>query len=332
MGRPWKLVSTAPLHLEGTRKFFPKGTEAEVVVIEPRTEDEAVEAVRDADVVIGDYTFEVPISRRVIDAMERCLLIQQPSTGFQQIDVDAAAERGIPVGNVQGANDSAVAEHTVMAGVALGRELAVVDRETRAGLWPQMRAYYEVFGKTWGIVGFGRIGRQVAQRLAGWGVEVIYHDAFRAPEDIETSLGATLVELDELLARSDFVSLHVPLAPSTTGLLSRERLAMMKASAYLINVSRGDVLDEPAMIDALQNGRLRGAALDVFAEEPLPAGHPLTTLENVILTPHTAGTVMEARIRVMKGAGANVARLVHGEPLIDIVNGVTPKPIPAELQ
>jgi glyoxylate reductase len=324
VARRWKLVSTAPLHLEGTRKFVPPDTDADVVVLDPRTEDAAVEAVRDADIVIGDYLFEVPISRRVIEAMQRCVLIQQPSAGYQQIDVKAAAERGIPVANVAGANDGAVAEHTVMVTAALMRQLVVVDRAVRAGGWPQMTPYFEVAGKTWGIVGFGRIGRQVAQRLTGWGTELLYYDAFRPSADVEAATGATFAELDELLARADIVSLHVPLAESTVGLISRARLALMKPSAYLVNLSRGDVVDEDALVDALRAERLRGAALDVFAEEPLPVGHPFTEMDNVILTPHTAGTVMEARIRLMKGAGANVARVIHGEPLIDIVNGVKP--------
>jgi glyoxylate reductase len=322
MSRRWKVVSTSPLPLDAVRRFVPKDAEADIVIVDPRTEDAAVEAVRGADIVIGDYVFQIPITRRVVEAMDACSLIQQPSTGYQQIDVEAAAERGIPVANVQGANDSAVAEHTVMVASALMRDIVAVDRETRAGEWPQMRPYYEIAGKTWGIVGFGRIGRHVARRLAGWDAEVIYHDAFRAPEDVEQALEATQVDLDELLARADVVSLHVPLAESTVGLLSAERLALMKPSAYLVNVSRGDVVDEDALVDALANGRLRGAALDVFAEEPLPAGHPLTKLDNVILTPHTAGTVVEARIRVMKAVAANVARVIKSESLVDVVNGV----------
>jgi glyoxylate reductase len=324
MARVWKVVSTSPLPLDAVRRFVPKDAEADITIVDPRTEDAAVEAVRGADIVIGDYVFQIPLTRRVIEAMDACTLIQQPSTGYQQIDVTAAAERGIPVANVQGANDSAVAEHTVMVAGALMRDIVAVDRETRAGEWPQMRPYYEIAGKTWGIVGFGRIGRHVARRLAGWDAEVIYHDAFRAPEDVEASLGVTHVELDELLTRADVVSLHVPLAESTTGLLSADRLGLMKKSAYLVNVSRGEVIDEAALVDALANGRLRGAALDVFAEEPLPAGHPLAELDNVILTPHTAGTVVEARIRVMKAVAANVGRLIKGEPLVDIVNGVKP--------
>jgi phosphoglycerate dehydrogenase-like enzyme len=319
----WKLVSTAPLPVENVRRFLPAGTDADVVVVEPRTEDAAVEAVVDADIVIGDYLFEIPLSRRVIERMERCRLIQQPSVGYQQIDVTAAAAQGIAVANVAGANDTAVAEHTVMVAVALMRELPLVDREVRGGEWPQLtRPHFELAGKTWGIVGFGRIGRKVAQRLQGWEVELLYHDALRAPREVEQSLSIAYAELDDLLARADVVSLHVPLVDSTRALLDAGRLAAMKPSAYLVNVARGEVVDERALIDALRDGRLRGAALDVFGTEPLPRGHPLTELENVILTPHAAGTVMEARIRLLKLTAANVTRVVRGELPIDVVNGM----------
>jgi phosphoglycerate dehydrogenase-like enzyme len=321
----WKVVSTAPLPEAVLERLVPEGTDADVVVVEPRTEDAAEDAVRDADIVVGDFLFEVPISRRVVDAMERCRLIQQPSAGYQQIDVAAAARRGIPVANAPGVNDVPVAEHTVAVAVALMRELPVVDREVRSGEWSQLtRQHFELAGKTWGIVGFGRIGKHVARRLTGWDVDVLYYDTGRAEPDEERALGATWADLDDLLARADVVSLHVPLVDATTGLLGDTRLRLMKPTAYLVNVSRGGVVDEQALVDALQRGRLRGAALDVFAEEPLPAAHAFTGLDNVILTPHSAGTVMEARIRIMELAAANVARVVRGEPPIDVVNGVTP--------
>ena len=207
------------------RRFVPADVSADVEVLAPRTEDAAAAAVADADIVIGDYAFEVPLTRRVIERMEHCRLIQQPSAGYQQIDTAAAAERGIAVANVAAANDVPVAEHTVMVAVALLRELTVIDREVRAGGWPQLtRPRFELAGKTWGIVGFGRIGRQVARRLHGWDVELLYHDALRAG-DVEESLSVQYAELDELLGRADIVSLHVPLLDSTHHLLDERTLA-----------------------------------------------------------------------------------------------------------
>jgi phosphoglycerate dehydrogenase-like enzyme len=319
----WTIVSTAPFPADAIRKFLPEGTEAEIVVVEPRTEDGAVAAVGNADIVIGDFTFEVPITRRVIEAMKRCRAILQPSAGFQQIDHVAAAEQGIPVCNCAGANDVPVAEHTVMAGVALMRELAWTDRQIRAGEWPQFgRPHHEVATRTWGIVGFGRIGRQVAQRLAGWEMTILYHDAFRPSPEDEAKLGVEYAELDELLARADVVSLHVPLLPDTRHLLDTRRLGLMKPEACLVNVARGGVVDEAALLGALRDGRLRGAALDVFEQEPLPSGHPFTELDNVILSPHTAGTVVEAQVRILKKTKANLNRVLAGERLADVVNGV----------
>jgi len=319
----WTIVSTAPFPADALRKFLPDGTEADIVVVDPRTEDAAVAAVADADIVIGDFTFTVPITRRVIEAMTRCRAILQPSAGFQQIDHVAAAEHGIPVCNCAGANDIPVAEHTVMAGIALMRELAWTDRQIRAGEWPQFgRPNREVAARTWGIVGFGRIGKQVAQRLQGWEMQVLYFDAFRPSAEEEAALGVEYAELDDLLARADIVSLHVPLLPDTRHLIDARRLGLMKPDAGLVNVARGGIVDEAALLETLRAGKLRGAALDVFEQEPLPAGHPFTELDNVILSPHTAGTVVEAQVRILKKTKANLNRVLAGEPLVDVVNGV----------
>jgi phosphoglycerate dehydrogenase-like enzyme len=317
----WKVVSTSALRENDVRRFLPAETAAVIVVVEPRTEDAAAEAVVDADIVIGDYLFEVPINARVIDGMKRCRLIQQPSVGYQQIDVTAAAARGIPVANAAGANDASVAEHTVMVGLALLRGLTWADAEVRSGGWPQLtRGHRDLAGKTWGIVGLGRIGRQVVRRISGWDVPIVYYDPVRAEPEEEARLDISYVELNELLEVSDVVSLHVPLLPSTHHLLDAERLALLKTSACLINVARGEIVDEHALMATLDDKRIAGAALDVFEYEPLLAEHPLTRLDNVILTPHFAGTTVEARARVMKLTAANIQRVVRGHAPIDIVN------------
>jgi phosphoglycerate dehydrogenase-like enzyme len=317
----WKIVSTAPLRESDIRRFLLPDTVADIGIVSPRTEEAAAEAVADADIVIGDYVFEVAITARVIERMRRCRLIQQPSVGYQQIDVEAAAVRGIPVANVAGANDAAVAEHTVMVGLALMRGLTWTDADVRAGGWPQLtRGHRELAGKTWGIVGLGRIGRQVVKRLAGWDVAISYHDALRADPEDERRLGVSYAGLDELLQTSDVISLHVPLIASTHHVLDRDRLALLKPSAYLINVARGEIIDTEALLEALAGKRFAGAALDVFEHEPLPVDHPLTRLDNVILTPHYAGTAIESRARVMKLTAANIQRVLRGETPIDIVN------------
>jgi phosphoglycerate dehydrogenase-like enzyme len=319
----WIIVSTAPFPEDAVRRFVPAEVEADVVIIEPRTEEGAIAAVADADIVIGDYSFEVPITRRVIESMTRCRAILQPSAGYQQIDHRAAAERDIPVANCAGANDAPVAEHTVSVAVALMRELVRTDQLMRAGEWPELsRRRYELASKTWGIVGFGRIGREVAVRLAGWDMTVLYHDMVRASEADEAALAVSYAELDDLLKRADVVSLHVPLAPQTHHLLDRRRLNLLGRDACIVNVARGGVVDEDALVGALREQRLRGAALDVFDDEPLRAGHPLTELDNVILSPHVAGKVVEAQVRILKKTKDNLRRVVAGEPLHDVVNGV----------
>jgi len=208
------------------------------------------------------------------------------------------------------------------------KQLRWLDIEVRAGNWPQHtvleRGHYELAGKTWGIVGFGRIGKQVAKRLQGWNVDARYYDTVACPPEIAQQLGVAPhpTPLDELIATADVISLHTPLTPATRHLIDADALARMKPTAVLINVSRGEVVDEDAVVNALRDKRLLGAALDVFATEPLPAGHPLTALDNVLLTPHTAGTPVEARIRILQYTAANLRRFLDGEPLQDVVNGV----------
>ncbi|MHB8464726.1 MAG: NAD(P)-dependent oxidoreductase [Acidimicrobiales bacterium] len=319
----WKVVSTSPFNEDAIRRLLPKNVEADIVVVTPRDECGARAAVADADVVLGDYTFEVPISRRVIEAMRRCRAILQPSAGFQQIDISAAAQKGIPVTACVGANDKAVAEHTVAVAVALLRELAWTDRRIRAGEWPGLgSSRTELAGKTWGILGFGRTGQEVARHLEHWDVTIMYHDPRRLELGDEERLGVEFTDLDDLLVRADIVSVHVPLLPETYHVLDERRIGLMRSSAYVVNVARGGVVDEVALVDALVHDRLRGAALDVFESEPLPAGHPLTLLDNVILTPHTAGTVTEAQVRILKQVKANLTRLWEGLPLEGVVNGV----------
>lgn len=327
-----KIVCTAPLPASLVSALVQtalaqRGTkleDLEVVSLQTRTKDELIELVSDADVVIGDYTFQVPIDSDVVAAMERCRLIQQPSAGYQQIDVEAAKSKGIPVANAGGANDVAVAEYTVMVGLALLRSLFWADRHTRAGEWPQMAisqvGCVELQGKTWGIVGLGRIGKEVARRLRPFGCKQLYHDVIRAPRDVEEELGVSYCELERLLETSDIVSLHVPLTPQTHHLIGERELKLLGRSGFLINVARGEVVDEKALVEALKEKKIKGAAIDVFEVEPPPADHPLFSLDNVIVTSHVAGVTDEARRRIMQLTTENVARVLAGESPLNVVN------------
>ncbi|RIK09099.1 MAG: hydroxyacid dehydrogenase [Acidobacteria bacterium] len=320
-----RVVSSAPMppqFFEGT--LGAAGIEdLEVTVPSERTQTAFVDAVAGADLVVGDYTFELEIDRAVIDAMEGCRLIQQPSAGYQHIDIEYAASKGIPVANSGGANDIAVAEHTVMSGLALIKHLREADKATREGSWPQLEiGGVELAGRTWGIVGFGRIGREVARRLSGFGCTVLFSDPFPPSEDVQSELGVSEVDLDALLKKSDVVSLHCPLTDETRNLIDSQALAKIGSAGFLINVARGEVIVEDDLVEALRSGKLGGAAVDVFTEEPPDSGHPLFGLENVILSPHIAGVTAESRRRIMAATVENLARAAKGEEPLNVVNGV----------
>ncbi len=323
-----KIVSFSPLPEGVVRALISSvydGPEVEVVVINEYDEDAIVEAVKDADIVIGDYTFKIPITERMMRAMQKIKLIQQPSTGYNNIDVDAARKLGITVANVGGVNALSVAEHTVMFALALLKRLVYAHNSVLSGKWEQDEmanlGVYELFGKTWGIIGMGAQGRELVKRLQGWGVRVIYYDIKRA-EDVEKQYGAEYRDFEDLLKEADIVSLHVPLTEKTKGMIGENELKMMKNSAILINVSRGEVVDEKALVKAIREKWISGAALDVFANEP-PEGSELLELKdyNVLFTPHIAGATNEARLRIIREAMENIARALRGEEIRHVVSG-----------
>jgi len=320
-----KIVSLAPLPAVIISELFkPYGIESiEVVDASGFTPDEIVEAVKDADYIIGDYTFQRPITDRVARAARQVKLIQQPSVGYQHIDVQACREKGIKVANTAGANTVAVAEHTVMAALCLLKNIFFAARTTVAGQWNQMDVRpLELSGKTWGFVGFGRIGRAVAERLTAFGVRMLYTDPVRLDPDAEQRLGVAFAPLEELLKSADVVSLHCPLTRETTGLIGQSNLALMKPTAVIINVARGEVIDETALAEALAAGRLGGAALDVFAAEPISPANPVLTAagDKLLLSPHVAGVSQEAQGRIITMTIENIARVMRGQEPWNLVN------------
>jgi phosphoglycerate dehydrogenase-like enzyme len=307
----------------------PEPFEVDIETYAGSSRQELLEAVAGADVIIGDYTFNTELDEELLRAAAPCLLVQQPSVGYQHIDVEAAGRAGIPVANVAGANAIGVAEHTIMAALALLKKLMMQHEKTKAGVWAQdeMATYgvFELFGKTLGIIGMGQIGIEVALRARPFGCNMIYYDIKPLSPDRAGELGVSLVGLDELLAQSDVVTLHAPLTPETEGMLNVERLGMMKQGAVLVNVARGGLVDEDALAKALEEGRLAGAAVDVFSEEPVTGDNPLLLAPNTILTPHTAGATNESRLRIIGVAMDNVAAVLEGRVPRFIVNGVEPK-------
>jgi lactate dehydrogenase-like 2-hydroxyacid dehydrogenase len=255
----------------------------------------------------------------------RLRVVSNFAVGSDNIDVGACARRGVAVGNTPGVLTETTADLAWALLMAAARRVAEGDRYVRAGRWrtwgPQLLLGPDVHGATIGIVGFGRIGQAVARRAMGFGMEILYHDLARLPESVTSPLGATYVSLDDLLARSDFVSLHVNLSDETRHLINARTLAAMKPTAVLINTSRGPVVDQIALADALRDGVIWAAALDVTDPEPIPPDDPLVGLDNCLIVPHIASASRATRGKMAAMAAANLIAGVRGEPL--------PTPVPA---
>ena len=254
------VLSMAPVPGELVAAFIrqtPGVPEFEVIAGHEMTDADLRDAAARADVILGDFTFKRRITAEIVDAARKVTLIQQPSVGYQHIDVEACTARGIRVANTAGANTESVAEHTVAWGLCLLKNMFYAHKATRQGRWEQMGVKpAELRGRVWGIVGFGRIGRAVAERLKPFALKsLLYYDTVRPERSVEEKLGAEYRGLDELLSVSDVVSLHAPLTDATRGLIDGKALAAMKQSAFLINVSRAELVDEEALAEALTQGK-----------------------------------------------------------------------------
>jgi phosphoglycerate dehydrogenase-like enzyme len=244
-------------------------------------------------------------------------LVQLLSAGYDRCDIESARRAGVPICNNGGANSVAVAEHTLLLMLAVCRRLIWQHQNVAGGRWRgnnwQEKHLYELEGKTLGIIGLGTIGKKVARIGRAFDMKVIYFDVLRLNEAEEDAVGARFRLFDEVLTQSDIVSLHVPLLSSTRHLISTRELGLMQRHAYLINTCRGPVVDEPALVGALSDGRIAGAGLDVFDIEPPPPDNPLFALENVVLTAHLAGPTWENRAKRFRNAFDNVQRVHRGQ-------------------
>jgi len=245
------------------------------------------------------------IDRAVLDKATRLRLVARPGTGLDNVDVEYAKSKGVTVVNSPESLVEAVAEHVVLLMLALSRKLVVADVGTRAGKWEKNALIgKELKGKVLGIVGLGRIGRRIAEIAKTLGMSIMFYDVITIPPEVVASLGAKVVSLDELFQSSDFITLHVPMTPETAHMIGAQKLSQMKKTAFLINSSRGGVIDESALADALRNGVIAGAALDVFEKEP-PAG-PILSAPNTVLTPHIGGQTEEAQVNAIVVIGEKV--------------------------
>lgn len=287
-----------------------------------RTPEALIEVVRDADHVLTQFA---PVNANVVNAMERAKVIVRYGIGYDNVDLAAAAARGIPVCNVPEFCTDEVADHTLGLILATTRCLFQNHHATSAGDWGlavplgQMRALARL---TVGIVGFGRIGQAVAKRLAGFGCRLLVFDP-AIPADEIAQAGAEPASLDDLLGNSDLVSLHCPSNEKTRWLINESSIAKMKLGAILINVGRGDLVAPDALVAALGQGRISAVGLDVFSPEPIPADHPILRMENVIVGSHIASASEQAVVTLRESAAKTVLKAINGEPLPNIVNGVT---------
>lgn len=276
---------------------------------------ELCDLVGDVDGIIAGLD---EIDASVIDAANRLLVIARYGVGIDRVDLAAATSRGIVVTNSPGANSVSVAELAVCMMLSLARRFCYACERTRAGEWPRIDGI-GLQNKTVGLVGFGAIGREVASRLKAFRCHLIAADPYIRPEAAEP-FDVKLLPLDQLLRQSDFVSLHLSMAPSVAGMVNREFLNTMKKGAFLINTARGELIDEPALVESLEKGRLRGAALDCFAKEPPDKENPLLSLEQVIVTPHTGSHTDDAVSQMSRTSMNNCLAVLRGERPPNVVN------------
>lgn len=288
----------------------------------PPPKEVIIERVKDVDALVPLLTD--PIDAEVMDSAPKLRIISQYAVGYDNIDVNAATKRGIYVTNTPGVLTETVADFTMALMMAIARRVVEADKYIRQGKWkvgwhPLYFLGTDLYGATLGIVGLGRIGSAVARRAKGFDMKILYYDVVRR-EDLEKELGAKFVDLDTLLKESDFVTLHVPLTPKTKDLIGERELKLMKPTAYLINTSRGKVIDEKALIKALKEGWIAGAALDVFYQEPTPPDNPLLELDNVVVAPHIASASLETRSRMAEIVAENLIAFKEGKKPPTLVN------------
>lgn len=264
------------------------------------------------------------IDSEVFHAATNLKIVAQFAVGYDNIDVKEATKRGIYVTNTPGVLTETTADFAWALLMAVGRRVVEADKYVRSGKWkvgwhPSMLLGGDVYGATIGIVGLGRIGAAMAKRAKGFGMRILYYDVIRRP-NLERELGLEYVELDDLLRKSDFVTIHVPLLKETYHLISEGKLKLMKKTACLVNNSRGQVIDEKALYEALKNKQIAGAGLDVFEQEPTPAGNPLLVLDNVVVAPHISSGSYETRSRMAEMVAENLVSFFEGKIPPNLVN------------
>jgi D-3-phosphoglycerate dehydrogenase len=294
------------------------GDLADLFPLQTKKPDEFLPQAEDCDALLNTYAG--PITAEVMARMPKCRIIARYGIGVDTIDLDAATQAGIIVTNNPTYCIDEVAEHTMALLRACARKIAVYDRLVRGGRWevPPGKPMFRLSGRTLGLVGFGNIARQVARRAAAFGMRILFADPF--VEEGQLNAPGKKTEFQNLLRESDFVSLHPPLTPETRKMIGDDALSHMKPTAFLINCSRGPVVDTDALVHALDAKNIAGCALDTTDPEPLPEQHPLRGRENVIVTPHVAWYSEQALIGLQAGAPSEVRRVLMGQWPVNVVN------------
>jgi len=300
------------------RSQLPEGFE--LITLERDDDHERQEKIKEVDFVL---VATAKITEDMLRNTKKLKLIQHQGVGYDTTDVSAAKRMGIPIGLTPEGTSIGVAEHAILLILAVYKKIVVAHNSLVKGEWLQFALRpdsYEMYGKTLGLAGFGRIGREVAKRAGPFDVRILYYDKYIhvSPEE-RKRLVAEEVSFEKLLTESDIVSLHVPLTSETRAMMNRQTLKMMKNSAILINTARGGLVDEGALYEALKDRIIAGAGLDVFEKEPPSFDNPLFKLDNVVLTPHISAGTKDALIAKMRAAFANMVRVTRGETPINLV-------------
>ena len=312
-------IEMPPDILEQARQMKPAGFTMQMLPPRASAGDIAA-AMREAEYLLGFLRFlpdEAYLNAKGLK------LVQVLSAGYDMVNVEGARKARIPICSNGGANSVAVGEHAIMLMLAVYRKLVAFHQNVAAGNWhrgiPRTVDIYEIEGKTVGIVGLGNIGQQVTRRIKAFDARVIYYDVFRRSREEEERLGVEYVPLDTLIETADIVSLHVPLNDSTRHMIGAGELSRMKQKAVLINTCRGEVVDEAALIKALQEHRIMGAGLDCQEKEPADPNNPLLKLPNVTLTPHNAGPTVDSYRKRFGNGYANIQRVASGQPPLWVI-------------
>lgn len=314
--RPRILVSDA-LTEEGLQILSQNG-DFEVVNDPEITPERLAEVLGEFDALV--IRSRSRVTRPALEKSGRLRVIGRAGVGVDNVDVAAATERGVIVMNTPEGNTLSTAEHTVSMMVSLVRRIPQADATMKAGKWEKKALTgVELYGKTLGIMGLGKIGREVAHRMAAFGMKILGYDPFVTAPAAE-KIGVELASVDDICRRADIITVHTPLTAETKGLINAARIELMKPSALLVNCARGGIIDETDLLAALKAGRIAGAALDVFIEEPLPKDHPFRLLSNIVLSPHLAASTTEAQEKVTRDVANQIVEVLRGGTVRNAVN------------